>query len=624
MGRVARIVLCVIVIGVVIQSVINTPLLINVGLCIGMLLLSLWRDWCLYVALVFLSATNTVLHTSVPIAAPAREAVFSGTVISEQPYETYVQLLLHIDHVRIGNRTMQFGETVLFYAQTDETCLGRHLLVRGRIKNARYGRRPHVLSGRIIATTPTASIIGGIQSAVNQFIHHVLGAVLAPVHADIAASLILGGSGRVGRDVRDAFSRAGVLHILAVSGLHVGFVAVFVGLLLLFVPLSLRMKFMLTMLVLLLYAAVTGFRPSVCRATVMAFLFGFAVLIQRNVKPLHIVNITAIAFLIVNPFALFNLSTQLSFAAVYGIVILFPLCNEKVVRHVHNRFVRRILTIMAISFSAQAFVSPLLAYYFHRLPTCAIISNCVIVPLVSVAVFLLFLCLGVGALSLVGAHLVAFLVSIILDAVTAISSVFANLPFSTITLYISPVLFAPFYLLFFRSTRKTAIFMLICILILASLGALPQYTMIIQSSNTTSITTHDNSTVVVTREKKNGNVQAFLERHHIREIDCLVAPQGCRLSAERFCRLPDVLHVKRIGVGSLNFEIGNDVLMRYGMLQIPLLSDDAYDSLNEPRVTYTITDGARAYRFHAPQYGSVIDQMLVDVRLVCGKILFLF
>lgn len=608
----------------VIQSVINTLLFVNVGLCIVMLILSLWRYWFLYVAFVFLSAINTALHTSVPIAASTREAVFSGTVISEQPYETHVQLLFHIDHVHIGSTTTQFGETVLFYTQTGDTYLGEHLLVRGRLKNALYGRRPHVLSGRIVATTPTASIIGGIQSPVNQFISHVLGAVLEPVHADIAASLILGGSGRVGRDVRDAFSRAGVLHILAVSGLHVGFVAAFAGFLLLFVPLSLRIKFILTMFVLLLYAAVTGFRPSVCRATVMAFLFGFAVLIQRNVRPLHIVNITAIAFFTVNPFVLFSLSTQLSFAAVYGIVILFPLCNEKVLRHVHNKFARRILTVMAVSLSAQVFVSPLLAYYFHRLPTCAIISNCIIVPLASVAVFSLFLCLGVGALSLVGARLIACFISVVLDAIIAISSIFADLSFSTFTLYISPVLLIPFYLLFFRSTRKTAVFVIICMLMLASLGALPRYTVIIQNVSTTIISTHDTSTVVVTREKKSGNVQAFLERHHIRNITCLVAPQGCRLCAERFCQLPDVLHVKRVGVGSLNFEISDGVLMYYGRLQIPLLDDDAYGSLNEPRVTYTITDGARAYRFHAPQHSSVIDQMLVDAKLVCGKILFLF
>jgi len=599
-------------------------LLLNVGLCIGMLILGVWRNWFLYIALFFLSATNTALHTSLPIAAPVRQAVFSGTVISEQPYETYAQLILHIDNVRIGTKTTRFSETVLFYTQTDETCLGKNLLVRGRLRNALYGRRPRILSGKVIAITPTASPIGRIQSSVNRFVDYVLGAVLAPVHADIAASLILGGSGRVGRDVRDAFSRAGVLHILAVSGLHVGFVAVFVGFLLLFVPLSLRIKFMLTMFVLLLYAAVTGFRPSVCRATVMAFFFGFAVLIQRNVRPLHIVNITAMAFLIVNPFVLFDLSTQLSFAAVYGIVILFPLCNEKVVRYVHNRFLRRMVTIMAISLSAQTFVSPLLAFYFHRLPTCAIISNCLIVPLASVAVFLLFLCLGVGVLSLAGARLVACFVSIVLDVIIVISSFFANLPFSTITLHTSPVLFVPFYLLFFRSTRKIAIFVIICMLMLISLGALPRHTMIIHSSDTAIVTTHDKSTVVVTYEKKSDNVQAFLERHYIGEITCLVAPQRCGLSAERFCRLPDVLHVKRIGVGSLNLEIGNGVLMRFGTLQIPLLSDDAYDSLKEPRVAYIITDGTRAYGFHAPQHGSVIDQLLVDVKLMCGKISFIF
>jgi len=605
------------------QSVLGTPLFINACLGIIVLLLSLWRGWFLYVALVFLVAMNATLHTSQTIPVTAREAVFSGTVISEQPQETYVQLLFRIDQVQSGNRNIQLSETVLFYAETGKTYLGRHLLIRGRIKNAPYGRRPHILAGRIVVTATTTSITGAIQASVNQFVDGTLGAVLSPMHADIAMSLLLGGSGRVGRDVRDAFSRAGVLHILAVSGLHVGFVAAFAGFLLLFVPLSPQIKFVLTMFVLLLYAAVTGFRSSVCRATVMAFLFGSAVLIQRNVTPLHILNVTALAFLVINPLALFDLSTQLSFAAVYGIVVLFPRCNERIVRYVHNRFVRRLLTIMAVSLSAQTFVSPLLVYYFHQLPTCAVISNCLIVPLAWVTVLLLFLCLSVGALSVVGAHLVAYLVSIALNAIIVVSSLFANFPFSTVALHISPLLFIPFYSLFFALTRKAAIFVIVGILILCSLGRLPHYTVIIKDENISIIVCHNESTVVVTREKRNSRVQAFLARHHIRKITCLVAPHGCRVSAQRFCPLPDVLHVKKIGVGPLDFEIGSRMLLRYGTVQIPLFNEDM-NNANGHEIVYIVTNGTRVYQYNAPRFGSVVDQMLVDVRLYLLKVMFLF
>ena len=605
------------------QSVLGIPLLINACLSIIVLLLSLWRGWFLYVALVFLAAMNATLHTSPKIPVQARAAVFSGTVISEQPQETYVQLLFRIDHVQIGKRKIQLSETVLFYAETGKTYLGRHLLIQGRIKDAPYGRRPHILSGRIVAMATATSITGVVQTSVNQYIDGVLGAVLSPMHADIAMSLLLGGSGRVGRDVRDAFSRAGVLHILAVSGLHVGFVAAFAGFLLLFVPLSPQIKFVLTMFVLLLYATVTGFRPSVCRATVMAFLFGSAVLIQRNVTPLHILNVTALAFLVINPLALFDLSTQLSFAAVYGIVVLFPRCNERIGRYVHNRFVRRLLTIMAVSLSAQTFVSPLLVYYFHQLPTCAVISNCLIVPLAWVTVLLLFLCLGVGALTIVGAHLVAYLVSIALNAIIAVSSFFANFPFSTITVHISPLFFIPFYSLFFALTRKAAIFAIVGILILGSLARLPHYAVIIKNADTSIIVSNNESTVVVTREEGNSRVQAFLARHHIRTITCLVAPQRCRVSAQRFCSLPDVLHVKKIGVGPLNFEIGSRMLLRYGIVQIPLFNEDT-NNANEHEVVYIVTDGTRAYQCNAPQFGSVVDQMLVDVRLYLLKVMLLF
>jgi ComEC/Rec2-related protein len=607
----------------VIQTTVNTPLFINIGLCILMLLLSLWRNWFLYAALVFLSATNTGMQTALPRNAATREAVFSGTVISERPFENRVQLLIHIDHVHDGHTTIRCGETVLFYTAANQTFLGKRLLVRGRMRCAARGSRRYVLSGKIVTTTSSGSAIARIQSSVNQHIDAVLNAVLVPVHADIAASLILGGSGRVEEDVRDAFSRAGVLHILAVSGLHVGFVTAIIGFLLLCVPLSLRTKFLLTMLVLFLYAAITGFRTSVCRASIMAFLFGCTVLIQRNVRFVHIVNITALSFVIIDPYTLFNMSAQLSFAAVYGIALLYPVCNDTVVRRVHNRCARRILTVMAVSFSAQIFVSPLLVYYFHRLPVYATISNCVIVPLASVTVGLLFLCLGVSTVFLAGAHLIAFFVSRVLDLIIVISSFFAALPFSTVPLHISPVLLMPFYLLFFRLTRKTAIFVIIGLLVFTSLSALARCTVVIEKSNTCIITAHDRSTIVVTRERKSRSVLAFLERHHRGTISCLVAPQGCRVSADRFCQLPDELYFKRIGRGSLILEISDTLLMRDGMLQLSLMSSTC-SGLTEPTVTYIVSDGSDVYRFHAPEYGSIVDQVFVDVRLMFTRILCLF
>jgi hypothetical protein len=95
------------------------------------------------------------------------------------------------------------------------------------------------------------------------------------------------------------------------------------------------------------------------------------------------------------------------------------------------------------------------------------------------------------------------------------------------------------------------------------------------------------------------------------------------LSAERFCQLPDVLHIKRIGVGALNLEISASAQVHCSSLPFPLRNEGATD-VQEPRVTYVVTDGSRVYRFDTPQYGSIIDYMFADARLVIGKIVLLF
>lgn len=623
MGRVAHLVLCAIVSGIVIQSVISTPLVINVILCCVMLLLGLWHKWFFYFTIMFLAAISFSLHTCTQTTEMHREAVFSGTVVSEAPYARSVRLLIDLDHVHVGSKIMPFDKTVTFHTRMQKTMLGQHLLIRGKLKSDHRADHSAALVGTILANSSPTSLTGRIQYSVNQFIEEVFSSTLQHEQKDIATSLILGGSGRVETELRDAFSRAGVLHILAVSGLHVGFVAVFVGFLLLVVPVSLRVKFVLTMLVLLLYAAVTGFRSSVCRATVMAFLFGSATLIQKNVKPLHIVNITAIAFLIVNPLVVFNLSMQLSFAAVYGIIILFPQLNERVVRRVSNRFVRRILTIMAVSLSAQAFVSPLLIHYFHRLPTCAIISNCIIVPLASVTVFALFCCLGVGVVSFTCAQSVAHVASLCIYAIVGVSGFFADLPFAVVTLYLSPLVLIPLYLLFFRRTMKIALFSISAILVLFSLSSLPECLCIVKNQHT-SIITLQNTTCVVTRERASRVLQTFLSQQQVRRVDCLIAPEGCLVSAVQFCALPDALHIKKIGMGLLCVNAGDNIRIQYGTLQLLLHDCDTVGMHDEQRITYIITDGSHVYQFHAPCTRSIIDQMFVDSKMLFGKFLFLF
>jgi competence protein ComEC len=415
-----------------------------------------------------------------------------------------------------------------------------------------------------------------------------------------------------GKDLKDVFSRAGVLHILAVSGLHVGFVCLFVSSIILFIPLSHKIKFIIVMLVLLIYAGVTGFRPSICRATLMAFLFGLAIILQRNVDGIHIVNIVAIVFLIINPLLILDVGAQLSFAAIYGIIFLYPMIEKRLIRRVKNRYLRLALTAMAISFSAQAFVSPLLIYYFHRLPTLAVFSNLIIVPLASITIFLLFLSLMFSIFLIPLAKIIIFPISLLLNFLVSVSRFFADLSFSSVSLIISPVFLLVVYFLYPNKTRKLAIYLLLMAALVFSLSTFSNSVVIRISKDGTFITMPGGETVFVTSKNKTN----LLFMYGLDKVDYLIAPKRFYPVKKDFFVLPEDLHFKEIKIGEMNIDLRKNLMLKYRDF-IKNLSDDNFE---KEGLIYMITDGKHVSQFETNLYKSIIDQITVDIRILYFKL----
>ena len=216
--------------------------------------------------------------------------------------------------------------------------------------------------------------------------------------AALLQSLILGERGGLPQEVREAFARSGVIHVLAVSGLHVGFV-ILVGLA---VFTLLRMprpvSTVLTLVLLLFYVYLTNVRPSVVRASIMGGLLLVARDLQRRTPVTNTLALAALVILVLNPLSLFQSSFQLSFAAVLGIVFLHrPL--ERLVTCGPLRWVKRpafgryTIGLLVVSLAAQMGTLPLTAFYFGRVPLVALLANLLVIPLV-------FLVVGFAAVAL--------------------------------------------------------------------------------------------------------------------------------------------------------------------------------------------------------------------------------
>jgi len=198
----------------------------------------------------------------------------------------------------------------------------------------------------------------------------------------IAKALFLGIKDHLDNEVKQAYSAAGAMHVLAVSGLHVGIIYLLINLL--FGRISNLGKSgnyafgLISVSLIWLYAAMTGLSPSVLRAGTM---FTFVAIGQASAREGNIYNTLAIAafvLLIFQPYLIYSVGFQLSFAAVLGIVYLQP----KMYRlfEVRNGLLDKAWAITCVSLAAQISTFPLTAYYFHQFPTYFLASNLIVIP----------------------------------------------------------------------------------------------------------------------------------------------------------------------------------------------------------------------------------------------------
>lgn len=219
---------------------------------------------------------------------------------------------------------------------------------------------------------------------------------LPPASATLLAGLLLGDRTELPRAADDAFRRAGVYHILAVSGFNVALIAssAFLGLSLLGAPRKITAAIAIGLLI--GFALVVGGQPSVVRATVMGVLLLMGLLLERDVNPMNSLALAALVIFIWRPGDLWAPGFQLSFAATLGILFLAPpatrLLEEK-------GWPRWLAASVAVSLGAQAAVTPIMLSHFNQLSIVGVAANLAVVPLAGIATTLGFAALLLSLVS---------------------------------------------------------------------------------------------------------------------------------------------------------------------------------------------------------------------------------
>lgn len=229
-------------------------------------------------------------------------------------------------------------------------------------------------------------------------------------------ALLLGYRGDMDPELEQGFLRTGTMHVLAVSGLHVGILYLLPAFLLKRIRRNRGIRIAGSVLVLTslwMYALLTGLSVSVVRAVCMCCIHGLASLSRRKISPWQVLSLTAFLMLLIRPAALFEAGFQLSFSAVAGIILLYRRILSGI--SLPGWIGRGIARMISLSLSAQLATVPLSVYYFHRFCPAAVPSSLVVIPVVTLILYL-------GFLFFIGAGLEPFsdLIGSLLDQLSSV------------------------------------------------------------------------------------------------------------------------------------------------------------------------------------------------------------
>lgn len=318
------------------------------------------------------------------------EVAIAGVVQQQQYFSADGNAIIYFKKKDYDSIPFVQGQ-IIFIAQKPERIKGSHN--PGAFDYARYCGFKNIYHQAFVSKDAVVntgvvqlSALEKMKAAVRAYVLFVLRKNIHGANEQaIAEALIIGYRNNLDKQLVEAYSNTGVVHIIAISGLHLGIIFGMMR----FLLKPLRRKIfrrvispVLILSVIWIFAFVAGGAPSVLRAAVMFSIFTFAGLFSRRGNVYNTLASSAFVLLLFDPFALWDVGFQLSYAAVFSIVLLQrPLYNAIMFT---NPLIDNLWKLSSVTLSAQVFTTPIVIYHFHQIPTLFLIANLVAVPLAGI------------------------------------------------------------------------------------------------------------------------------------------------------------------------------------------------------------------------------------------------
>ena len=236
----------------------------------------------------------------------------------------------------------------------------------------------------------------------------------------VVAAMSLGDKSALTRDLKETYSISGASHVLALSGLHLGIIYMLLSA---FLPRRRWPALSQLLIILFIWAFVflVGMSVSVVRSAIMLTVYGLLSIGNRDKMSVNALAFTAIVMLMWSPAWLFDVGFQMSFMAVFAILLFVPLFEDVFSAKylMEHRWIKRIWGLVVVSCSAQLGVAPLIAFYFGRFSTYFLLTNFIVIPAAMVILWLSIVVLLFPSLAYILLYIVQLL-NAVLFRITAI------------------------------------------------------------------------------------------------------------------------------------------------------------------------------------------------------------
>ena len=265
----------------------------------------------------------------------------------------------------------------------------------------------------------------------------------------VVSAMALGDKSALTKELRETYSKTGASHILALSGLHLGIIYALLSMLIVG-----RRWQMITQVAIILsiwaFVFLVGMSASVVRSAVMLTVYALLAIGNRHKMSVNTLAFTAIVMLLVTPKALFDVGFQMSFMAVFSILLFVPLFYRPFSAKylMTHRTISWLWGMVAVSVAAQIGVAPLIAYYFGRFSCYFLLTNFIVIPAATLILYLSLATLLIPSIGVVLASIVGLLNTTLLYIATIPGATIEGLhPSVMLTISIYGVIFAAYYLL---------------------------------------------------------------------------------------------------------------------------------------------------------------------------------